>query len=116
MDRIQTLLDERIEHELEWLDVGCTEEEKSRAIENLSALHKLRIEEMKIETERNEQKNQSVIHNLDRWIDIGVRVGLTIIPLIAYNAWYNRGLRFEETGSIGSPMVRNLTSRLLPKK
>lgn len=114
--KIQRLLDETIEKEIQTISAMKEGEEKSDAITNLTQLHKMRVEEIKAEQGKYVQETQAKTQNLDRWINIGVQVGLAVSSLIAYNAWYNRGLRFEETGSITSPMTRNLLSRMLPKK
>ena len=53
---------------------------------------------------------------LDRWVNLGLQVGLTLVGIFAYDRWYRRGLKFEETGTITSPMTRNLISRMLPNK
>lgn len=116
MDKIQVLLDKAIVRAFDTLENAATASEKEEAIGTLTELHKLRIEELKIEREKENETSQAKVHSLDRWIGVGVQVGLAIMPLLAYNAWYNRGLRFEETGSIGSPMTRNLVSRMLPRK
>ena len=54
--------------------------------------------------------------NLDRWIGLGVQVGLAVGGWLVYDIWNRRGLKFEETGTITSPWTRNLVSRMLPKK
>jgi hypothetical protein len=51
----------------------------------------------------------------DRWINVGLQIGLTLVGIVAYDIWNRRGLRFEETGSITSPQTRNLYSKMLPK-
>lgn len=123
-DRNRELLDEVIEKDIKALpDLPIGTEQRTNAIEELTQLYRLRIEEAKIEqveVEKYEEKEmrqtQLKSQNLDRWINIGVQVGLGIMSIIAYDVWYRRGLRFEETGSITSPMTRNLISRLLPRK
>lgn len=48
--------------------------------------------------------------------DCAGRIAIGVAGLIAYNGWFKMGLKFEETGTINSGFVRNLSSRLLPKK
>lgn len=123
-DKIQGLLDEVIVEEIRNLsDLEAGSKEKSAAVEDLTNLYKLKIEEAKIEQakiEKSEEKDmkqaQLKSQALDRWINIGVQVGLAIGGWVAYDIWNRRGLRFEETGTITSPMTRNLISRMLPKK
>lgn len=105
-DKNRELLDEVIEREikgLESFDSGT--KEKSDAINDLTQLYKLKIEEDKVKKEKS-----------DRFFNIGLQVGLAVMSLVAYNAWYNRGLKFQETGSFTDPMTRNLISRMLPGK
>lgn len=62
---------------------------------------------------RERQISEQVI---DRWVNVGLQVGLALMGIGAYDAWYRRGLKFEENGTIASPMIKNLISRMLPKK
>lgn len=123
-DKVQVLLNEVIEKDirnLSNLDAGS--EARSKAVEELKNLHEMRIEEAKIEQgkvnvifTKEDKEAQLKSQAFDRWVNIGVQVGLAIGGWVAYDVWYRRGLRFEETGSITSPMTRNLLSRLIPKK
>lgn len=123
-DKVQGLLDEVIETELLKLsEYEPDSEDKSKAIKDVSELYKLRIEEAKIKqveaqanAEAEAKQKQAKSQNLDRWINLGVQIGLGIAGIVAYDVWYRRGLRFEETGTITSPMTRNLLSRMLPRK
>lgn len=105
-DKNRELLDEVIEREIKSLEsFSSGTKEKSDAINDLTQLYKLKIEEEKVKQEKK-----------DRWFNIALQVGLTTMSLVAYNAWYNRGLKFQETGSFTDPMTRNLISRMLPSK
>ena len=122
MDKIQALLDERIEKDIQNLDM-LDGSQKSDAIDDLTKLYKLRIEDTKINVDQavsakelELKQKQANSQKVDRWINVGLQVGLSLASLIAYDIWFRRGLKFEETGSIGSPMTRNLLSRLIPKK
>lgn len=53
---------------------------------------------------------------IERFCKYGTLALELIVPIVAYGTWYNRGLKFEETGTVTSPMTRNLISRMLPKK
>jgi hypothetical protein len=134
-DKIRKSLDEVIDLKLKNLvTLKFDSEGKTDEVKELAELYKLRIEEEKIEAdlinktrqrefEKNTQMTETSLkyeqlrsQSWDRWINVGLQVGLTVMGLVAYNCWYNRGLKFEETGSITSPMTRNLLSRMLPKK
>lgn len=121
-DKIQKMMEDVIKEEIEnlsSLDAGT--KEKSAAVEDLKKLYELKIEEAKVEQAKCEKREeldtrwaQIDAQAKDRWINIGVQIGLTIASLVAYDVWYRRGLKFEETGSITAPMTRNLLSRMLP--
>lgn len=117
MDRIKKSLDEVIAKDIQdmtILDSGS--DERSTALKELTELYKLRIEENRVEMERKEKESQEKSHMFDRWVNVGLQVGLTALSLIAYNVWYRRGLKFEETGTVTSSMTRNLMSKMLPNK
>lgn len=125
MDKtIQIMIDDVIKEEignLSTLDAGS--KEKTAAVEDLKKLCEIRMEEAKIEQAKCEKQDeldakwaQIDQSKLDRWINVGLQIGLTAASLIAYDVWFKRGLRFEETGTIRTPMTRNLLSRMLPGK
>lgn len=135
MEEIKDLLSEEIETEIEKLSSFADgSEEKNRAIKDLSVLHSLRINEIKVETERETEKNRYDLDLLSRAddisnkeaqrksdrvnliVNIGVQVGLAIGGWIVYDIWNRRGLKFEETGTVTSPWTRNLISKMTPKK
>lgn len=117
------LLVKRIEDEFENLYSMEDGEDKQKAINNLVTLYKLKIEEEKIYAEYHEHcdkcdlgKAQLEEQKLDRWVNLGMQVGLAMLSIVAYDIWNRRGLKFEETGTITSPMTRNLLSKMLPKR
>ncbi len=57
MAEIKKLLDDAIETEINNLNSASNKDEKSEVIKNLAALHKLRIEEIKTETEIEESRS-----------------------------------------------------------
>lgn len=142
MDDINKLLGEEIKKEISNLsNLEDGSEEKSKAIEDLAKLYRLRIEEIKAQTERDGQRDNAILEkdkyklaletadvekeekltqrkaaNLDRIINVGLQVGLTVGGWLAYDIWHRRGLKFEETGTITSPWTRNLVSKMTPKK
>jgi len=123
-DKIHDLLDDAIESEIRNLpNLEQGSSEKSNAIDNLTQLYKLRIEEAKIdqasvESDRDIALKQKQLEDQakERKINIGLQLGLAFSSLLAYDAWYRRGLKFEETGVIRSPWIKNLVSRMFPKK
>lgn len=120
MDEIKELLGEELRSEFEALATMTPgSEEHTAAVENLEKLYKLKIEEAKVEVDNrdkeNKRKNDDGLRKFN-WISLGVQSGLTLAGIIAYNVWYHQGLKFEETGTVRSPMTRNLMSRMLPGK
>jgi hypothetical protein len=140
MDEIKNLLDEQIKTEIEGLSSLKTgSDEKSKAVTDLTKLYQSRIDEMKAETsllehqdrhelerdkhfleeqtrddERRLKEAEHKSRNLDRWVNVGLQVGLTVLSIISYDIWNRRGLKFEEEGTITSSHTRNLISRMLP--
>lgn len=133
-DRIPQRLDEVINEDLDHLktlEVGS--EERSKAIAELEKLHKLRIEEAKVEVEfyekktRNEnEKNAQLMENhskmeqirtqnLDRWVNLALQLGIAVGGWVMYSIWQSSQQKYELTGSASNPMFRNLLSKMTPK-
>jgi hypothetical protein len=82
MDETMELLGEEIKSQIENLgDLEPGSEEHSKAVESLSKLYKLKIEESKneaelIEKQKEEQFKQEQMREqrIDRWVKIGVAV------------------------------------------
>lgn len=122
-----------IEDELDTYNDCYTTDNAETTLDRIAKLHKIRMDEERLRAEiesakaeraekrtvRSEEaeakKKQAVNQRIDLALNLGVQVLLAGLSMVAYNAWLNRGLRFEETGSIRSPMTRNLLSRLIPK-
>ena len=142
MSDIQSLLDGVIETEIQNLGAFSSgSDEKSKAIQDLATLYKLRIEEIKSEVEnkykdaeltlkerelegkkadrdREEtfQKRQTTDQMIDRFVRTCVAVGELVLPLVFYGIWMNRGFKFEEIGSFTSTTFKNLLNRFRPTK
>lgn len=135
MDEIKDLLGEEIKKEINNLSsLGDATEKKSKAIDDIAKLYKLKLEQDKIEAELEENRNRNELEkmakddervsreeqrkgvNLDRVINVGLQVLTVVGGWIAYDIWHRRGLKFEETGSVTSPFTRNLMTKMLPKK
>lgn len=56
----------------------------------------------------------------DQKVDRLMRAGIAMVeiglPLVCYGHWFRKGLKFEETGSITSSMMRNLINKFKTKK
>ena len=120
-DEIRKQLEKEISDELETIsDLEFGSEEEARAIDNLTKLYKLKLEEdeskRKIEEERNFKDKQLKEQVKDRYFRTGISAGEIILPLIFYAVWMNKGFKFEETGTFTSGTFRNLINCFKPKK
>ena len=108
--------------------------EKSTAIDDLTKLYKLRIEESKSEWEADEKYNRRVMEDeantrddelkqtqiaeqvKDRYFRLGIAAAELMIPLMFYGIWMKKGFKFEETGTYTSTTFRGLFNRFRPTK
>lgn len=135
MAEIKSLLDSVIEQEIQNVkSLASGSNEKSSAIRDLATLHKLRIEEIKAETEaedkhmrqvgeqddrdRDEQFKHRQLRDqlIDRCMRTGMDIAGLVLPLVFYGIWMNKGFKFEETGSFTSTTFKNLLNRFRPTK
>lgn len=132
----QTLkLDELIDSEIKEIsELQTGTKEKSAAIDDLTKLYRLRIDEKKVDldykdrcrTRENEElqaghdidqrKDQMQEQKIDRYFKVGIAIGELILPLMFYAAWMKKGFKFEESGTFTSTTFRNLFSRFRPTK
>lgn len=132
---IDELLSEEIAKEiraLNYLEAGS--KEKSAAIDDLTQLYKLRIEENKsvwdadekferrvMEKEANARDNEVKRTQIaeqvkDRYFRVGIAAAELVLPLIFYGVWMKRGFKFEETGAFTSSTFKGLINRFRPTK
>lgn len=132
---IDELLSEEIAKEiraLNYLEAGS--KEKSAAIDDLTQLYKLRIEENKsvwdadekferrvMEKEANARDNEVKRTQIaeqvkDRYFRVGIAAAELVLPLIFYGVWMTRGFKFEETGAYASLTFKELIKRFRPTK
>lgn len=124
MEEIKSMLSEEIKREIEALStLSPGSKEKSTAIDDLTKLYKLRIEENKAEEEdlyhhyEWKQKDYQLTEQVkDRYFRVGIAAAEIILPLIFYAVWMKMGFRFEETGSYTSTTFRGLFNRFRPTK
>lgn len=117
MDKIKYLMDERIESELlDLSNLDSGSDEKTKAIADLDKLYRLRIEEIKVINENEKLKAEQNQKKLDRIFNAAINGGIAIGGWICYDIWSRRGFKFEQTGSVSTPWLRNLISKMLPGK
>ena len=117
-EEIKKMLEDEIKTHITGLSTMQTgSKEKIGAINELTALYRLKIEETKNELDcddkrvKREQLEEQV---KDRYFKLGIAVAEITLPLIFYAVWMYKGLKFEETGSINSTVFRGLVSRFRP--
>ena len=150
-EEIMELLDGEIISEIEALaGISPGTNEHTTAVDNLTKLYRLRIDEARNRADADEKYNRRIMENEQYqheagikekqiadeeefrkrelrikgsqiWTNLaismigaGVQIGLAYAGFKAYDAWYTRGLKFEETGMVSSPMLKNLQSKMLP--
>jgi hypothetical protein len=116
-------------------------DEKSKAIDDLATLYKLRIEETKTllgyeekqdrlqmeksqfddgaidrEYEAKLKRDQLDEQIKDRYFKVGIATAELIIPLVFYTIWMNKGFKFEEKGTFTSTTFKELFRRFRPTK
>lgn len=132
---IKELLSEEIAEEIQALStLVAGSKEKSTAIDDLTKLYKLSIEESRSEWEADEKYNRRVMEDeantrddelkqtqiaeqvKDRYFRLGIAAAELIIPLMFYGIWMKKGFKFEETGTYTSTTFRGLFNRFRPTK
>lgn len=130
-EEIKNLLGEEIIEEIKNLSTfNPGSKEKSAAIDVLTKLYRLKIEDAEAELTYMEKCNQGIISDRDyvdkkgqlveqakdRYFRLGIAAAEIILPLIFYATWMKRGLKFEETGTYTSTTFRGLFNRFKPTK
>lgn len=132
---IKELLNEEIAEEIQALSTLTSgSKEKSTAIDDLTKLYKLRIEENKSEWDADEKYNRRMMEDesnvrenevkrvqiaeqvKDRYFRLGIAAAELMIPLMFYGVWMKNGFKFEETGTYTSTTFRGLFNRFRPTK
>lgn len=125
MDKnIDKMLEEEIKAQIENLaDLKSGSDEKTQAVDDLTKLYKLSIEEKKLRADSEEkcadaQEKEKQIREQkkDRWVRIGIAVAELILPLAFYGRWMKRGFEFEKDGAYTSTTFRGLFSKFKPTK
>ena len=62
------------------------------------------------------KKNQLDELKKELIVKYGVEIGLSVLTLIFYGRWMNKGFKFEETGALCSFTFKNLISNFKPKR
>ena len=122
-NKISKLIDDTLELKLRSLtNIEYGSDEWNSAIEEIAQLHKMRMEEAKIEVakaenheERENRKEQQKSQRIERIINVVMQGCIAAGGWLLYDVWNKRVLRFEEHGSIGSQVSKNLFSKIVPR-
>lgn len=141
-NEIRDLLGEEIKAQIDDLySLEAGSREKSRAINDLATLYKLKIEEDKNKLDFEEKKEKRLIENdrlieevncheqdeklkqeqlseqiKERYFKLGIATAEIVLPLIFYASWMKKGFKFEETGTYTSTTFRGLFNRFRPTR
>lgn len=124
----RSLLEEEIKAEIKRLgSLESGSQEHTIAVDSLTKLYKLKLEEDKNTYERldkienreidQESKTAQMAESVkDRYFRFGMAAAELVLPLMFYGVWMRRGLKFEQDGTFTSQTFRGLFSRFRPTK
>lgn len=124
----RSLLEEEIKAEIERLgSLKSGSQEHTTAVDSLTKLYKLKLEEDKNTYERldkienreidQESKTAQMAESVkDRYFRFGMAAAELVLPLMFYGVWMRRGFKFEQDGTFTSQTFRGLFSRFRPTK
>lgn len=130
MDKNSKKLDDVIEVKLGQISkMPSGSDEETKAVNALSNLYKLRLEEAKLQAQINSDSDKVLLEQnrlvaeqskaeadrINQIADIAERMTETLLKLGIGAGLYVIGLKFEENGSLGSFFVRNMSQKVLPK-
>lgn len=124
----RSLLEEEIKAEIKHLgSLESGSQEHTTAVDSLTKLYKLKLEEDKNTYERldkienreidQESKTAQMAESVkDRYFRFGMAAAELVLPLMFYGVWMRRGFKFEQDGTFTSQTFRGLFSRFRPTK
>lgn len=124
----RSLLEEEIRAEIKRLgSLESGSQEHTTAVDSLTKLYKLKLEEDKNTYERldkienreidQESKTAQMAESVkDRYFRFGMAAAELVLPLMFYGVWMRRGFKFEQDGTFTSQTFRGLFSRFRPTK
>ena len=124
----RSLLEEEIRTEIKRLAaLESGSQEHATAVDSLTKLYKLKLEEDKnaiehMEKIENRESDKDYKYAQideavkDRYIRIGIAAAELVIPMVFYGIWMRRGFEFEKDGTFTSTTFRGLFSRFRPTR
>ena len=117
MDETKDSLMREIETEIENLSLlENGSEEKARAIDGVTKLYRLKIDEAKNDIDSESKKEEEMVQAKDRYARYCLSAAEIVLPIMFYSVWMRRGFKFEETGTITSSTFKGLTRFFKPTK
>lgn len=117
MDESRKMLEEEIKAGIEHIsNLTPGSKERIAAIDDLSKLYRLKIDEAKSLEDVKARNDQMTEQSKDRYFKLGIAAAELIVPLMFYGAWMKRGFEFEKEGTFTSATFRGLFSRFKPTK
>ena len=125
---IKELLEEEIKSEIENLSsLESGSQEHATAVDSLTKLYKLKLEEDKssmeyldkIENREIDQESKTAQMEesvKDRYFRFGMAAAELVLPLMFYGIWMRRGFKYDQDGTFTSQTFRGLFSRFRPTK
>ena len=114
---LKETLEEEIRCEIEELStLEAGSEEKSKAIDGLTKLYKLKLDESDAAMRRRDERVRLSEQTKDRYIRVGIAAAELVLPLLFYASWMRKGFKFEETNTFTSTTFRGLFNRFRPTK
>lgn len=118
---LTALYEARINEEKVQLDAEDKREKREMEREQHRADEALKKSQADGEAAARERELQLKEAQLDdqkigRLMQAGIAMVELGLPLMCYGHWFRKGLKFEETGSITSSMMRNLINKFKTKK
>ena len=118
-NQLQTMLEEELETQIKNLSrLGSGTKEKASAVEDVTKLYRLKLEEQKdasesIDREKEDQlkreqlKRESIFQN----IRLGTEIFIFIAEIGFASYWARRGFEFEKDGAFTSGTMKSLFSK-----
>lgn len=93
-------------------EMDSTQHRADEALRKSQAADEAAARERDLKLKESQLEDQKV----DRLMRAGIAMVEIGLPLVCYGHWFRKGLKFEETGSITSSMMRNLINKFKTKR
>ena len=122
-EEILELYEDKLVHELNNLDkMEAGSKERSEQISQVTKMYSTLVDEAKVDADYSKEvelKTRELdIHEKEleldaksKKVDHALTIAGICLPLITYTTLFCKGLKFEETGSMASSMMKNLLTK-----